>query len=436
MLADDRPDYPRSFAIVLQLSFALEEPRLRRAVNAATKRHPLLRALVDEPGERATLWVECPEPRYAVEWQAFTGGQSDHYEQVLEPFDLCSEPGVRFRVEQGDEGDVLRVDFHHACTDGIGAVQFLSDLLTVYSDESDDPGSELPPLDPSRLAHRADFGLTGWRLPIRWLYGSVGWLGAIEFLVHRPAALGRQEATVASSGRRASGYCWRTLTVEQTTALVQVARSEGVTVNDLLMRDIFVAIQQFVERHDPDRLKEYKRIMVPTSLRVRGDELMPAADIVAMINLDRRPHRWTDEARMLRVLHWELSIVKRLRLGVIFVQIIHTLWRLFGSLRRFLPADRCQATCVASNLGHVLPTIGADQVRAVEFYSPIRPLTAAAFGIATHAGRMTVSLHYDRAALSADQGAELLDRLVDTLRGDDVVPSHESAAVEAKSGAA
>lgn len=427
MLADDRSDYPRTFVIVLQLSFAIEEPRLRQAIDLATKRHPLLRASVDAGGERATHWIECSSPQYSIEWQTRTGAHPNNYEQVVEPFDLCSEPGVRFRVGPGDEGDVLRVDFHHACTDGVGAIQFLSDLIATYCDVSADTDLTLPPLDPTRLAHRADFGLTGWRRLVRWLYGSVGWLGAIEFLVHHPAALGNQDARTGATDRRSSGYCWQTLTSGQTTSLVQFAKREGVTVNDLLMRDIFVTIQQFVERHNPARTKDHKRVMVPTSLRVRGDELTPAANIVAMINLDRRPHRWTDETRMLRVLHWELSAVKRLRLGVIFVQIIHTLWWLFGSLRRFLLADRCQATCVASNLGSVLPTIEADKVRAVEFYSPIRPLTAAAFGIATHADRMTISLHYDRAVLSADQGGELLDRLVERIRGYDTRLNHDSA---------
>ena len=55
-------------------------------------------------------------------------------------------------------------------------------------------------------------------------------------------------------------------------------------------------------------------------------------------------------------------------------------------------------------------------MRGVEFYPPIRPLTSAAFGVATHGGRMTISLHYDAAALSADEGPELLDLLVGQLR--------------------
>jgi hypothetical protein len=109
-------------------------------------------------------------------------------------------------------------------------------------------------------------------------------------------------------------------------------------------------------------------------------------------------------------------LVKKLRLGLIFVQILHTLQTLFGSLRRFLPADRCQATCVVSNLGPVFAGIAPGLVRAVEFYPPIRPLTAASFGVSTYNACTTISLHYDAIALTADQAGELLSRFMQRLR--------------------
>jgi hypothetical protein len=115
-------------------------------------------------------------------------------------------------------------------------------------------------------------------------------------------------------------------------------------------------------------------------------------------------------------LHLELTAVKRLRLGVIFVLILETLHKAFGSLHRFLPTDRCQATCVVSNLGMVLPNVSGRLIRRIEFFPPIRPLTAAAFGVVTFAGQMTISLNYDAAALSAEQGAELLDGVIRRLQ--------------------
>jgi hypothetical protein len=176
-------------------------------------------------------------------------------------------------------------------------------------------------------------------------------------------------------------------------------------------------MQSVVEQHWPERASGHHRIMVPVNLRTAEDACLPAANVVAMVNIDRRPQRWRDPARMLRVLHWELALVKRLRLGIIFVTLLAQLDTLFDSLRRFLPRDRCQATCVASNLGVVLTGVSSELVERVEFYPPIRPLTAAAFGIATHDGQLTVSLHYDAAALTSAQAGELLAGFAARLAG-------------------
>lgn len=403
MLADDSADYPRNFSLVLRLHERLDDERLRAAIEAATQRHPLLRALVEYNRDRPQHWVECPNPRHEPNWS----DEPRDAVEPLRPFDLQCEPGVRFHVRRQSDGDALQVEFHHATTDGVGAIQFVGDLLTLYQ------GAEPAPLNPARLARRDSFGLTGWRRPIRWLYSAFGWLGAIEFLIHRPAPLGDVSGTVEC---RLSGFSSYTFSQDDTTALVQAAKSKNATLNDLLMRDLFITLQAFIESHWPERSKAHQRIMVPTNLRSADDGELPAANVVAMVNIERRTHRWTDRDRMLRVLHRELAAVKRFKLGVVFVQILSVLQWLFGSLRRFLPRDRCQATCVASNLGLVLPQIADDVVRAVEFYPPIRPLTAAAFGIATHAGQMTISLHFDASTVAVEQGQELLERIVEQLQ--------------------
>jgi NRPS condensation-like uncharacterized protein len=407
MLADDSADYPRCFSIVVRLREALEESRLREAIDAVTRRHPLLRALVAYDGDRPVRWVECPDPRYRIDWR---NGPPD-IQCVLERFDLRHGPGVRFHIGREPQGDSLRIEFHHASTDGVGAIQLVGDLLTLYKHGVAQAAAKLPALDNRLLGTRDNFGLSGWRRLVRWLFATFGWLGALEFLAHRPVPLGESPVATASHGRL-SGFCSHTLTEGETSALIRSAKAAEVTLNDLMMRDLFLTIQAFIECHWPDRAKSHQRIMVPTNLRTTRDSELPSANVVAMVNLDRRTYRWTDRQQMLRVLHQELTAVKRLRLGVIFVQILAALQWLFGSLHRFLPTDRCQATCVASNLGVVLPHIEKDEICAVEFYPPIRPLTAAAFGVATHAGAMTVSLHYDASAMTVEQGTELLNRFL------------------------
>ena len=430
MLADDLVDYPRCFSVVLQLNLSLDEPRLRDAIDFATKRHPLLRACVEYEGEYPKRWVECQIPKYPIDWSDERSKSPGDSERTASSIDLCRQPGVRFRVRRQEWGDALDIEFHHACTDGLGAIQFIHDLLLTYKNGIKNVETILTDYDAFRLSTRDSFGLTGWRRPLRWLYGSAGWLAAIEYLAHRPAMVGTP-TTARESRERGSGFSSRFLTCEQTAAVASAAKIECVTVNDLLLRDAFLAIQDLAANHWQARTRDHKRIMVPVSLRVNGDENIPAANIVAMINIDRRPHRWTDHTRMLKVLHLEMQAVKRLRLGLVFVQILNSLQIVFGSLRPFLSRDRCQATCVLSNLGPVLADIGPDVIRAIEFFPPIRPLTSVAIGIVTYQGQMALSLRYDANALSPDQAAELLDRFVSKLlRNGNTVTAAELVAVE------
>ena len=115
-----------------------------------------------------------------------------------------------------------------------------------------------------------------------------------------------------------------------------------------------MAQQELIERQWPERAKKYQRILVLINLRAAGDERLPATNVVAMIYVDRCPHGWNDRRRMLRILHWELAIVKRLRLGIVFVMILQELQQLFGSIQRLLSPNTCHATSVASKLGPVL----------------------------------------------------------------------------------
>ena len=79
---------------------------------------------------------------------------------MRERIDLASEIGLRISVDaDSDRADVL-FEFHHACTDGIGAVQFIGDLLAHYGQLTTRDGDELPEIEPvnlDALRARADY---------------------------------------------------------------------------------------------------------------------------------------------------------------------------------------------------------------------------------------------------------------------------------------
>lgn len=409
MLADDSADYPRLFRLVIRLRANVDEARLATALESAAGRHPLLRAGVECDGDEPRRWIERQDSRIKIDWARGVREPGLILEEEVAPIDLRDDPALRVRVDRACDGDVLTLEFHHAAVDGLGAMQFVEDLLLYYACAPAVVEARLRELDQTRLATRNSFGLTGWRRPIRWLYGSLGWIGAVEYLLHRPVPVGFAKEEGSDEPRK-SGFLWRALDESETRWLRSATRHDDVTLNDRLVRDVFLALQEWFELNAPEQRRRHKRIMVPTNLRAEADLVLPAANVVAMVNIDRKPHHWKSPLRMLRVLHWELSIVKQLRLGVIFVQILGVLQRLFG-LERFLSRERCQATCVVSNLGIVLPKFTNDLVCGVEFYPPIRPLTTVAIGATTCGDRLNLSLHYDAAALTAEEATWLLDRL-------------------------
>lgn len=408
MLADDSAEYPRLFRLVIRLRTNLEESRLIAAVDAATRRHPLLAALVESDGDEPRRWIERRNSKIEIAWSRAIREPGSIMEEVVEPIDLGEESALRIRVERRFDGDVLTLEFHHAAVDGLGAMQFIEDLLLYYTCAPAVVDLKLQELEESRLATRDAFGLTGWRRPIRWLYGTLGWIGSLEYLLHRPVPVGA--IRYAMDERRKSGFLWRHLSESESRWIRSTSRRERVTLNDRLLRDVFLALQEWFELHAPEYASRHKRIMVPTSLRAEEDRVLPACNVVAMVNIDRKPQRWRNPLRMLRVLHWELSWVKRLRLGVIFVQILRILHELFG-LKRFLSRERCQATCVVSNLGNVLSEFSDELVCGVEFYPPIRPHTNVAIGAATCGDRLNLAMHYDTATLTSEEATWLMERI-------------------------
>ncbi len=148
--------------------------------------------------------------------------------------------------------------------------------------------------------------------------------------------------------------------------------------------------------------------MVPMNLRLPADDETPAANIVCMINLDRRMNGKSTVPNLVKLLSLEMAVVKRCRLGLAFHHILGIASR-FRCIPRMLPTDRCLSTCVLSNLGEPLageqallsrltrgslPGAGLT-LESLALLPPLRPYTAAAMGVVSHGDTTTITLHYD-----------------------------------------
>ncbi|MHB1034373.1 MAG: condensation domain-containing protein [Pirellulales bacterium] len=432
MLRDDRPSFPMDFFVRLRFSGRFTRSALQAAVQTTIARHALLRAVVRRERRGRLQW--CPSDAERPEIQWLPGGADASFPPAS-AIDLEREPGMRLSVVSGIETSDLVAQFHHACCDGVGAIQFLEDLLATYARTlgtcEDSP--TLGPLREEALRRRTRFGLSAPRFLKLLPKQLVGLLRVCKFLVHAGAPLAGALERPGDDGLPAQypAVCDRRLTAEETSSLMVAAKRDRVTLNDLMVRDWFLAMGDFRSRHLPDGGNGRLRLAVPTNLRGPEDGDIPAANIVSMVFLDRRPSDLADLDRLLDGIHREMDQIKRCRLGLMFVFALATARLLPGCLSRMTRADRCLATAVLTNLGMPLrawPLMTTERLaragdvvlEAIDFLAPLRPHTHAAVGVLTYASRLHVALHYDPRAIRAAQADDLVEAFMTRLRASGV----------------
>jgi hypothetical protein len=187
-------------------------------------------------------------------------------------------------------------------------------------------------------------------------------------------------------------------------------------VNDLLATAVITVLGDLAER-GPAALDRdgWIRLGVPMSLRTKSDHLLPAANRVSMVFLDRVPADRRDRAGLLRGVRDEMELIRSHQLGHIFPLTLRAFRRLPGGLPRHSARAETQTTAVFSNLGrcfHRSPLldeeggvrVGESRLEHWWIVPPIRPGTALAFATHETNGRRTLAC---RAAGSRFSAADL-----------------------------
>jgi hypothetical protein len=424
LLTDDRPGYPMNFFVRMKFQGVFHRTALESAVGMALIRHPLLQAIVQPADRDRYNWTAAERPEVRVVWR------SEGSLPVCSAIDIANEVGVRIYVARGTDRCEMFVQFHHVCCDGLGAMRFVEDVLAAYHGILEDGQATLHrPLESCALGRRDKFVGGLWQAVARAPKELLGLLGVLEYFAHRPVPLAVPPSGPCSDDHLAAAYpacCSHTFSRFQTTFLRQAAKRLDCTTNDLLLWGLFLAIYDWTLQYHPQNRRGPFRIMIPTSLRGAGDEGMPAANRVAMVFLDRRPHKYARSRALLKSVRWEMKIIKQCRMGLTFLHAIRSLGRFPGGLRRMLPTSRCLATTMLTNL--LDPTVhfrlprrdgrvvaGNVVLDGIEGYAPVRPQTHATFATVFYAGQLSVGMLFDGQHLEASQAAELLDLLVQRL---------------------
>ncbi len=222
----------------------------------------------------------------------------------------------------------------------------------------------LPPLDPQRLERRGDFGLTeadyrpnladAWRTARLWG----------RLLLRQPAVLQAPTTHTAplNTASPFPGLIVHAVDAPTWHGLRSVAAKSKATVNDILLRDLFLILDHWNAQHGGSRWRPL-RVTMPTAIRYKDDKLMPAANLLGFTFLTRSAGQCRDPVQLLRTIRDETAAIKRWRLGLYFLGGLAVASRQPGLLRWQLHRNRSLATAVFSNVGRVFarsPLRGSD----------------------------------------------------------------------------
>jgi hypothetical protein len=425
-LLDDRREYPTTFPVEARFSGELDPARFRAALEATVARHPLLRATVED--RRGTLqWVEAGG-RPHVDWadESATIRHADG-----EFIDLRSAPGLRTWVRAGAGSARVLFQFHHACCDGLAALDFLKDVLAAYkAAAAEGPSTQVGrEIDPRLLLARGEFVPPGTEKPTFGVALRDAWYTLNVWcwiLLQKPRALEAAKQTAAGSDSAPLlAYSVATLSREQSRALRAAAASLGATSNDLLLRDFLRVLRMWNERHAGSGQGRF-RINVPVSVRTREEAAMPAANRIGygFVTDDGRAPR--DPASLLAVVRAETGRIKDWKLALYFLGGLSLAAKSRALVRFGLRRRVSLATAVLSNVGRFIPerglkrderwTCGGLVLESVGGVPPLRPLTRAAMIVIDYAGCTSFCLRCDPHHFDAAATEQLLSAFVEEVR--------------------
>ncbi len=428
MLAEDGPDHPVGFFVQMKFQGRFDRPQLNAALKQTLALHPLLNSRIHGSVKDATsriTWIESTSPMLTIDWNdaaipiRFAAGSW---------LDLRSETGIRLWLREAENSTTLMLQVHHCCCDGLGASSFIQTLLLAYhllhTSASTSVLEEM--FDPQRLRER-DRSCSSWQQIMQTAWHAIFRLG--RYFKNQPVPLATPRALPAdnSGGDQLPRFQTFTFDAADTKRIRATAKRLGASLNDLLLRDLFLILDQWNRRHSSDHRSRNIRVCMPVNVRRSTDSHMSAANVISLSFLDREATQIADPIRLLSKLHEQNEQTIRARKSLAFVPALKLLGMFPGRLHARMQQTNCLASAVLSNLGVLCagsPLLGRDRrmvsggviLESIEVVLQLRPLTHVAFVASNYGGKLNLTISHDPRWLDDADGRELLESFVRQLK--------------------
>ena len=219
----------------------------------------------------------------------------------------------------------------------------------------------------------------------------------------------------------------QSFTKEESAAAKTAANRDNATLNDLLARDLFLALGDWREARGITADDAWLRMMVPMNLRTAHERDVPAANIMSTVFLDRQRPDLANPVSLLESIKEQMGLIKRNGLALIWVIALGLIDYIPGQMERSARRQGPVATTILTNLLRIfdkvdLPTddgrllTGNLRLDQFELFAPLRPWTCATFAAMHYAEQLQLCLQYDPRVLNSDEAEELLQRFMTRVR--------------------
>lgn len=429
MLDDDCRAYPMSFPLVTEFTGEADRDRLRTAIEQAALRHPLFEARLgkDRKG-RAVLQAGDQTSRPEI---VFTEFQEREFPITAGRIKQGHDPGLRVLVEIGGGRTKITFVMNHVVTDGMGGYRFIGDVLGLYGNLSGGPEQGfVVPLDPERLKTRSQSMTKGPDQKAKMLSMS-------DALTKVGAPLFEAECCYLRAAHKGDFHKplqpypsivkhW--FDSKEFHTIRKAAEKQGVFPHDFLLMAGFKLVADWNRSHN-SKSKKPIRICVPVDLRQKGDDLMPAANVVSLTFMVRKNEECQSDEALLDWLREESRRHRSASPGAYLVQTLTMAYSVPGILATVLRGTQCLSTLIVSNIGDptrrftsTIPRVDgklvAGNLTLDEIYgiSPLRHGTRLAIGVQSYNRKLLLTMRSDPYRYTIGDTHEMMNMLAGYVR--------------------
>lgn len=426
MFRDDRPAYPMVFVLTVHVSGHLLRQPFELSLQELVDDHPLLRSRIAPSAESDWCWVPIEVPGEILEWQPNNAAST--FVPPQRRINIREEAGIHVLVAAGEQQSQVVLYLHHACCDGLAALQLVGELFARYGQQTADPAGRRPEFerpDPSVLLLRDNYDV-GDAAAIRQKRSLRRVIGKVSrLLLRKPvrieASHGAEDGRAGATPAESAAIQSHTLSKSTYRALRAWSARQGVSVNDVFLREMILHVREWNLLAGVPLGKRWVRIAVPLSMRTSRHERMPAANVVSYALVTRNEHDCSHPETLLQSIHQQTSDVLYNREGIVCLKLFRLLRRVRGAMSLFLSLKPVLSSAVLANVGDVRRRFsgrfplqngrwvaGNVVIENIHGVAPVRPNTRAAMSIGDYAGELSISLRTDRLVLTAEASERFL----------------------------